>query len=117
MSQAHEFAQLLDDAARHARAVPQIDPHGELSLAEAYAIQSASIQRRLARGERRVGVKMGFTSRAKMVQMGIDDVIWGRLSSAMQVEEGAPLKFARFVHPRVEPELAFVLKKPLSAAA
>ena len=117
MSQAHEFAHLLDDAARHAKAVPQIDPKGELSLADAYAIQSASIQRRVSRGERRVGVKMGFTSRAKMVQMGIDDVIWGRLSSAMQVEEGAPLKFARFVHPRVEPELAFVLKKPLSGDA
>jgi 2-oxo-3-hexenedioate decarboxylase len=117
MSQTLEFARLLDDAARHAKAVPQIDPHGERSLADAYAIQSASIQRRLARGERRVGVKMGFTSRAKMVQMGIDDVIWGRLSSGMQVEEGAPLKFARFVHPRVEPELAFVLKKPLAGDA
>jgi len=114
MSQALEFARLLDDAACQARAVPQIDPHGELSLSDAYAIQSASIQRRQARGERRVGVKMGFTSRAKMVQMGIDDVIWGRLSSGMQVEEGMPLKFARFVHPRVEPELAFVLKKPLA---
>lgn len=114
MSQALEIAQLLDNAASHAKAVQQIDPMGELSLAEAYAIQSASVQRRVARGERRVGVKMGFTSRAKMVQMGVDDVIWGRLSSGMQVEEGTPVKFARFVHPRVEPELAFVLKKALA---
>jgi 2-oxo-3-hexenedioate decarboxylase len=114
MNQLLGFAHLLDDAARHAKAVPQIDPKGELSLADAYAIQSASIQRRATRGERRVGVKMGFTSRAKMLQMGIDDVIWGRLSSDMQVEEGAAVKFSRFVHPRVEPELAFVLKKPLA---
>ena len=114
MSQILEFAQLLDDAARDARAVPQIDPKGALSLPDAYAIQFASIRRRVVRGERRVGVKMGFTSRAKMVQMGIDDVIWGRLASGMQVEEGASVKFARFVHPRVEPELAFVLKKPLA---
>jgi 2-oxo-3-hexenedioate decarboxylase len=113
MSSTLEYAEILDEAARTARAVPQIDPQGELALAEAYAIQSASIQRRVARGERRVGVKMGFTSRAKMVQMGIDDVIWGRLTSAMQVEEGAPVAFSRFVHPRVEPELAFVLKKSL----
>ncbi|MDM0056491.1 2-keto-4-pentenoate hydratase [Variovorax fucosicus] len=117
MSHILEFAQLLDDAARDARAVPQIDPKGELSLPDAYAIQFASIRRRVVRGERRVGVKMGFTSRAKMVQMGIDDVIWGRLSSSMQVEEGASVKFARFVHPRVEPELAFVLKKPLAGDA
>jgi 2-oxo-3-hexenedioate decarboxylase len=114
MSQALEYARILDDAANSGRAVAQIDPKGELSLADAYAIQSASIQLRIGRGERRVGVKMGFTSRAKMIQMGIDDVIWGRLSSAMQVEEGASVKFSRFVHPRVEPELAFVLKKPLS---
>jgi len=114
MSQLIDFAHRLDDAARHARAVPQIDPDGALPLADAYAIQSASIQRRVAHGERRVGVKMGFTSRAKMLQMGIDDVIWGRLSSGMQVEEGAAVKFSRFVHPRVEPELAFVLKKPLA---
>ena len=42
---------------------------------------------------------MGFTSRAKMVQMGIDDVIWGRLTSGIQVEEGTPVRFSRFVHP------------------
>jgi 2-oxo-3-hexenedioate decarboxylase len=114
MSQTLDYAKLLDEAARTAQAVPQIDPQGRLTLDDAYAIQSASIQRRLDRGERRVGVKMGFTSRAKMIQMGIDDVIWGRLSSGMSVEEGTPVKFARFVHPRVEPEIAFVLKKPLA---
>ena len=57
---------------------------------------------------------MGFTSRAKMQQMGLADVIWGRLTDAMQVEEGGNVERSRFVHPRVEPELAFLLKKPLS---
>lgn len=106
-------AALLDDAARQARAVDPFDPQGALPLADAYAIQAASIARRLARGEHRVGVKMGFTSRAKMVQMGIDDVIWGRLTSGMQVEEGATIRRHRYVHPRVEPELAFVLGRDL----
>jgi 2-oxo-3-hexenedioate decarboxylase len=110
----HHFAELLDNAAREARELPQIDADGQLDLAAAYAIQAASIQRRLERGERRVGVKMGFTSRAKMIQMGLSDVIWGRLTDAMQVEEGTAIDFARFVHPRVEPELAFVLKRPLA---
>ncbi len=109
-----ELARLLDDAAHAAQAVPQIDPDGRLALADAYAVQAASIARRVARGERRVGVKMGFTSRAKMVQMGIADVIWGRLTGGMQVEEGTAVPFSRFVHPRVEPELAFVLKKELA---
>ncbi len=114
MSTLQEFARLLDDAAKDAHEVAQIDPDSRLPLADAYAIQSASIQRRLARGETRVGVKMGFTSRAKMVQMGLADMIWGRLTNAMQVEEGTPVPFSRFVHPRVEPELAFVLKRPLA---
>ncbi len=103
----------LDDAARLALEVPQFDKESKLSLADAYGIQSASIARRLARGERRVGVKMGFTSRAKMVQMGLSDVIWGRLTDAMYFEEGTDVPRSRFVHPRVEPELAFLLKKPL----
>ncbi len=108
------YAGLLDSAAHQARELAQIDPENHLGLDDAYAIQSASIQRRIARGERRVGVKMGFTSRAKMVQMGLSDVIWGRLTSAMQVEEGTAIDFSRFVHPRCEPEIAFVLKKPLA---
>jgi 2-oxo-3-hexenedioate decarboxylase len=113
MSNITELAALLDDAARNAKGVDQIDPKGEIPLADAYAIQSASIQRRLSRGETRVGVKMGFTSRSKMVQMGLNDVIWGRLTSGMVVEEGAKTSFAKYVHPRAEPEIAFVLKKAL----
>jgi len=114
MHRTNEFAMVLDEATRDARSVAQIDPDQQLTLNDAYAIQKASIERRLARGERRVGVKMGFTSRAKMVQMGISDLIWGRLTSGMRIEEGAPVDFGRFVHPRVEPEIAFVLGKPLA---
>jgi len=114
MNRIEEWAGQLDDAAREAREVAQIDPEGRMPLEEAYAIQRASIQRRVSRGARRVGVKMGFTSRAKMVQMGVSDVIWGRLTGDMLIEEGMSASFARFVHPRVEPEIALVLKKPLA---
>jgi 2-oxo-3-hexenedioate decarboxylase len=113
MSNILEFATRLDDAARLAHEVAQFDTDSKLSLDDAYAIQSASIQRRIERGDRRVGVKMGFTSRAKMIQMGLSDVIWGRLTAAMQVEEGTAIDFSRYVHPRAEPELAFVLKRAL----
>lgn len=113
MNSIHNFASLLDQAARHATEVAQFDSKGELSLEEAYEIQMASIAHRLGRGEQRVGVKMGFTSRAKMQQMGLSDVIWGRLTDAMQIEEGTSISFKNYVHPRCEPELAFILKKPL----
>lgn len=113
MSRIEQIATRLDDAARHAREVEQFDPEGACSLDDAYAIQRASIARRVARGERRVGVKMGFTSRAKMIQMGLSDVIWGRLTSGMQIEENTSIDLSRYVHPRVEPEIAFVLKREL----
>ncbi|KAF1049987.1 MAG: 4-oxalocrotonate decarboxylase [Xylophilus sp.] len=57
---------------------------------------------------------MGFTSRAKMLQMGIDDLIWGRLTSGMAIEEGGSIAHSAYVHPRVEPELAFLLRRPLA---
>lgn len=112
--QIHDYAALLDGAAQNAREVRQFDREGHMSLEDAYAIQAASIKRRLQRGESRVGVKMGFTSRAKMLQMGLSDVIWGRLTGGMQIEEGSAIELSRFVHPRVEPELAFVLKRALA---
>ena len=57
---------------------------------------------------------MGFTSRAKMVQMGVDDMIWGRLTNSMLVEDGGEIDISNYVHPRVEPEIAYLLKAPLS---
>jgi 2-oxo-3-hexenedioate decarboxylase len=106
-------AERLDEAARQARATPQISHEVAFSLEDAYAIQKASIARRVARGERRAGMKMGFTSRAKMVQMGLSEMIWGRLTDAMLCEDGGAIRFGRYVHPRAEPEIAFLLRKEL----
>ena len=107
------IAKSLDDAARTAKPIAQLSGAVDLSLAQAYDVQKQLIALRLKRGERRAGIKMGFTSRAKIVQMGISDMIWGRLTSGMIVEEGGPVDFSRYVHPRVEPEIAFLLKRPL----
>lgn len=107
-------AQRLDEAAHSATAITQLSAQGiSLSLDGAYQIQRASVARRLARGERQLGIKMGFTSRAKMQQMGVDEMIWGPLTSGMLIEEGGALDIATFIHPRVEPEIAFLLKKDL----
>ena len=108
-----KLAKTVDDAARNAKAIPQISDKSAITLDEGYAVQAAAFSRRLARGERQVGVKMGFTSRAKMVQMGISDMIWGRLSDAMLVDDGGEIDLKDYVHPRVEPEIAFLLGSPL----
>jgi len=108
-----QIAETLDTAALHARATEQISASTSISLEEAYSIQAASIARREQRGERVIGIKMGFTSLAKMRQMGVSDTIWGRLTDAMLVEDGGTLSLSRFVHPRVEPEVALLLGRAL----
>ncbi|TAK48918.1 MAG: 4-oxalocrotonate decarboxylase [Xanthobacteraceae bacterium] len=114
MSSLVKLAEVVDEAARTASAIPQLTDSEKLDVNQAYEIQALSLERRYKRGEQLIGVKMGLTSRAKMAQVGVHEVIWGRLTDAMRLEEGASLSRQRYVHPRIEPELAFLLKAPLS---
>ncbi len=111
-----ELAGRADEAARTATAIAQFTNTVDLGVADAYAIQAQSISRRLQRGEQVVGIKMGLTSRAKMVQVGVDEVIWGRLTDAMRVTDGGTVSLGAYVHPRVEPEIAFLMGAPLAGA-
>ena len=113
MSDIQGIARRLDQAARDATAIPQISTERELGMDEAYAVQAELMRLREARGEKLVGLKMGFTSRAKMAQMGLSTMIFGRLTDGMLVEDGGGRPHAGFVHPRVEPEIAFCLRKRL----
>lgn len=110
----HAAAAKLDDAARTATAVSQLSESDTFGVDDAYEIQRISMQRRYERGERLVGIKLGFTSRAKMEQMGVDDMIWGRLTDQMAIENGGAISLDNYVHPRVEPEIAFLLKGGLT---
>jgi 2-oxo-3-hexenedioate decarboxylase len=114
MSIIQEAAAVLDDAARERHEVDPFAP-GYFTLAQAYEIQRASIARRHARGERPKGIKLGFTSRAKMVQMGVDSLIWGLLTDAMLEEDGGVVDLSRYIHPRVEPEVCFVTRRAIDA--
>jgi len=107
------LAARLDQAALDARAVAQHTEADGLAMSNAYDVQRALVGCRVARGHRRIGVKMGFTSRAKMAQMGLSDLIWGGLTSDMLIEEGGSVSAGSYVHPRCEPELCFLLGKPL----
>jgi 2-oxo-3-hexenedioate decarboxylase len=107
------LAACVDDAARERRAIEQLTALAKFDLPTAYTIQRHAIARRHARGERPLGIKLGFTSRAKMIQMGVDALIWGLLTDAMLEEEGGTVELARYIHPRVEPEVCFVLKKDI----
>ncbi|MEY2924642.1 MAG: kynureninase [Bacteroidota bacterium] len=108
-----ELSRLVDDAAINAKAIPQLTTHSQFSEDEAYEIQRLSIDKRIKRGEEFVGLKLGFTSFAKMEQMGVHDMIWGRLTNSMWYRNDQELDLSKFIHPRAEPEIAFLLKKDL----
>ncbi|MEM8583569.1 MAG: fumarylacetoacetate hydrolase family protein [Bacteroidota bacterium] len=108
-----EIAAQLDDAARMHRPIKQLSLQDQYSLDEAYEIQAISIDRRLGRGEQMTGYKLGFTSQAKMEQMGVHEIIWGRLTDAMALGNGGNMNSKRFIHPRVEPEIAFLVERDI----
>lgn len=116
-----QLASRLHEAARAATPIPQLTTeHSGLTLDEAYTIQRALIGLRKIEGFDLVGRKMGLTSKAKMVQVGVHEPIYGHLTKDMQLLSGETLSHARFCHPRVEPEIAFImgrdLEGPCSAA-
>ena len=105
------IADTLDKAALYAESTSQISERKDLNLDEAYAVQSISMAKRYIRGEKLVGIKLGFTSKAKMEQMGVHDMIWGRLTDRMAYMNEEALAISSFIHPRAEPEIAFRLSK------
>jgi len=110
------LAQQLDDAASNALPISQLSQQHELTVKDAYDIQALSIKRRYDRGEKLLGVKLGFTSKAKMEQMGVHDMIWGRLTSRMLVQANATINLEKYIHPRAEPEICFLVKKEITKA-
>lgn len=104
---------LLDAEARRAPVPPLTETEPGLSLEDAYAIQDEVLARRLARGERLVGAKVGLTSQAKQQAMGVAEPVYGWLTDAMAHPAEAPLALDTLIHPRVEPEIVFILGERL----
>ncbi|GAB2985330.1 fumarylacetoacetate hydrolase family protein [Amycolatopsis acidiphila] len=93
---------------------PVTDEWPELDLDTAYRVQDEILCRKVASGEQIVGVKLGLTSRAKQQRMGIDSPLTAWLTDRMALPAGAPLVTGELIHPRVEPEIVFVLGERLS---
>ncbi len=109
-----ELAELLENAELQAHDVVKItDAHPEMDWDDAYAIQNEILRRKLARGNRVVGLKCGLTSHAKMKQMGVDTPCFGFLVVYFTVPDGGEVKINEVIHPKVEPEIVFVLKEAL----
>lgn len=92
---------------------PLVEKYNGLTLDDAYEVQLLQIRRRVASGARVKGHKVGLTSAAMQRQMGVDQPDYGHLLDDMFWLEHQPIPVSRFLQPRVEPEVAFVLKRPL----
>ncbi|MDD3018008.1 MAG: 2-oxo-3-hexenedioate decarboxylase [Comamonas sp.] len=109
-----QLAEHLENCQLQAKDTPKItNDHPDMDWDDAYAIQDVILQRKLARGARVVGLKAGLTSHAKMKQMGVTDPVFGFLVDEYVVSEGATVNVSELIHPKVEPEIAFVLKHAL----
>ncbi len=103
---------ILDEALQNAHEVARLtETFPNLTLGDAYRIQRLGIEKRIARGEVLSGWKMGLTSEAKRQQMGLHSPVYGELTAPMEVK-GA-FKISGHIHPKIEPEIAFHVKKPL----
>lgn len=87
--------------------------HPKMTLDDAYAIQSAQMALKLAQGRRIIGWKIGLTSKAMQDALGIDTPDSGVLYDDMLFHDGATVPADRFIQPRIEAEIAFVMKAPL----
>jgi 2-oxo-3-hexenedioate decarboxylase len=113
------IAAQLDGAvlARRCLAAPFTDAQPDLDSETAYAVQDLVVAQRVGRGARVVGAKLGLTSRAKQERMNVDQPLYGWLTSDMALSPFAPIDLTRFIHPRVEPEIAFLIDRPIAAPA
>lgn len=111
------MARDLDVALRDAVPIAQVPDTEHFTLAQAYAVQRQLSHFRLGRGESKTGLKLAFTNRKTMARLGVERPVSGSLFSGMKVEAGGMFSLAGHIRPRVEPELAFLLARPLRKGA
>lgn len=114
-TQVRQLFEELEAAQQQCRPIAAFsDRMAELDLKDGYKVQSFGLESRLSRGHRLAGYKMGLTSRAKQVDVGVSEPIRGYLLADGELADGEPLARERYVHPRAEPEIAVRLGRALS---
>lgn len=110
-----ELADRLDVAERSRQQIGHFSvDYPEMTMEDGYRVQRAWVKKKLSAGRRVIGHKIGLTSRAMQRSSNINEPDYGALLDDMLFANNADIPFARFIEPRVEVELAFILKKRLS---
>lgn len=112
--------ELAADLAQAERSREPIAPltaaYPDIDVVDAYEIQLINIRQRVAEGARVVGHKVGLSSLAMQQMMGVDEPDYGHLLDEMQVFEDTSVPAGRYLYPRVEVEVGFILSEDLPGA-
>jgi 2-keto-4-pentenoate hydratase len=112
-----ELAAALAQAERSRVAMsPMTDTYADIDVVDAYEIQLLNIRQRVAEGARVVGHKVGLSSEAMQKMMNVDEPDYGHLLDDMEVFEDKPVLTSKYLLPRVEVEVGFVLADDLPGA-
>src|SRR5437870_12990713 len=107
-------AQLLITAEEERKPILQLSKTWpDITIEDAYAIQSEVVRHKIAQGAKVIGHKIGLTSKAMQQSSQIDEPDYGHLFDYMMLNDGAKVAHANYCVPRAEVEFAFVLGKPL----
>jgi 2-keto-4-pentenoate hydratase len=112
--------QLAADLAQAERSRVAINPlttgNPGIDVVDAYEIQLINIRQRVAEGARVIGHKVGLSSEAMQKMMNVDEPDYGHLLDEMAVFEDRPVPAGRYLYPRVEVEVGFILADDLPGA-
>lgn len=111
-------AETLDQAERTRSQIRLLtDAHPAMTMDDAYAVQAAWVERKVAGGDPVIGWKIGLTSKAMQAALSIDIPDSGVLLGSMAFANGAKIAADRFIQPRIEAEIAFVMRDDVPANA
>lgn len=113
-------AELAADLAEAERTRVPMDPltaaHPDIDVVDAYEIQLINIRQRITDGATVAGHKVGLSSKAMQEMMGVDEPDYGHLLADMEVFEDVAVPAGRYLFPRVEVEVGFILADDLPGA-
>lgn len=114
--QADDAAAALYDARKRGHAIARVsETHGIVEAELAYAVQEINTRRWLNEGRRLVGRKIGLTSAAVQKQLGVNEPDYGMLWADTAYPTGSVIPIERFIQPRVEAEVAFMMRRPMAS--
>lgn len=110
-----EIADLLRNAEKQKKTLePLTQTYPEISIPDAYKIQLKNVENRVKNGERLIGKKVGLTSKAMQKMLAVEEPDYGHLFANMVFPEEETIDLGRFLQPKIEAELGFLLKKDIS---